>query len=217
MIERVVNPRNLLMAYRQVVSNQGSAGVDGMTVHDLSAHLTANREGLLASVVAGRYLPQAILGVEIPKANGKKRLLGIPTVTDRWLQQAVAQVLSPLFEVEFKDHSYGFRPGRNAQQAVLQAQQYINAGYQYLVDIDLQNFFDEVDHCLLLQLLYRKVKCPLTPQVVESTYPGEGQTDQTPQRRSSRQPAESPALQHRFTRTGPALGKEPVALCAVCR
>lgn len=166
MIERVINRKNLLMAYRQVVSNQGSAGVDGMSVPELSAHLTANREQILSSVVGGRYLPQAILGVEIPKANGKKRLLGIPAVTDRWLQQAVAQVISPLFEVEFKDHSYGFRPGRNAQQAVLQAQQYINAGYQYIVDIDLQNFFDEVDHCLLLQLLYRQVKCPLTLRLI---------------------------------------------------
>lgn len=166
MIERVVNRKNLLMAYRQVVSNQGSAGVDGMSVQALSGHLTANREHILASVVGGRYLPQAILGVEIPKANGKKRLLGIPTLTDRWLQQAVAQVIGPLFEVEFKDHSYGFRPGRSAQQAVQQAQQYINAGYQYIVDIDLQNFFDEVDHCLLLQLLYRKVKCPLTLRLI---------------------------------------------------
>jgi group II intron reverse transcriptase/maturase len=166
MIERVVNRRNLLRAYHQVVSNQGSAGVDAMSVQALSDHLTANREHILSSVAGGEYLPQAILGVEIPKANGKKRLLGIPTVTDRWLQQAVAQVVSPLFEVEFKDHSYGFRPGRNAQQAVQQAQQYINGGYQHIVDIDLQNFFDEVDHCLLLQLLYRKVKCPLTLRLI---------------------------------------------------
>jgi group II intron reverse transcriptase/maturase len=104
--------------------------------------------------------------MEIPKSNGKKRLLGIPTVVDRWLQQAVSQAIEPLFELEFSEHSYGFRPNRNAHQAVHQAQQYINEGYQHIVDIDLQNFFDEVEHVLLLQLVYRKVKCPLTMRLI---------------------------------------------------
>ncbi|GAB3820427.1 hypothetical protein GCM10028895_20530 [Pontibacter rugosus] len=106
------------------------------------------------------------MGVEIPKGNGKSRLLGIPTVTDRVLQQAANQVLSPLFELEFREHSYGFRPNRNAHQAVRQAHRHIHEGYQHIVDIDLKSFFDEVDHCLLLQLLYRKVKCPLTLRLI---------------------------------------------------
>jgi group II intron reverse transcriptase/maturase len=93
-------------------------------------------------------------------------LLGIPTVTDRWLQQAVSQTITPLFEFEFKEHSYGFRPNKNAHQCVQQSQQYINEGYQHIVDIDLKSFFDEVDHCLLLQLLYRKVKCPMTLRLI---------------------------------------------------
>ena len=156
----------MLKAYHQVVSNKGSAGVDGMGVNGLLHHLKINRDVIVQAVSEGNYLPQPILGVEIPKSNGKTRLLGIPTVTDRLLQQAVHQVIMPLFEVEFKAHSYGFRPNRNAQQAVQQAQQNINEGYQHIVDIDLKNFFDEVDHCILLQLLYSKVKCPKTLRLI---------------------------------------------------
>ena len=166
MIERVVNRANMLKAYHQVVSNKGSAGVDGMGVNKLLHHLKINRDVIVQAVSEGNYLPQPILGVEIPKSNGKTRLLGIPTVTDRLLQQAVHQVIMPLFEVTFRANSYGFRPNRNAQQAVQQAQKNINEGYQHIVDIDLKNFFDEVDHCILLQLLYSKVKCPKTLRLI---------------------------------------------------
>lgn len=166
MIEQVLNPRNIMRAYRQVVSNKGSAGVDDITVKELYVYLTKNREQIASDIRAGKYFPQPIRGAEIKKKNGKKRLLGIPTVIDRVLQQAAGQVLAIKFEIEFEDYSYGFRPNRNAQQAVLKAQQYINEGYHHIVDIDLKSFFDEVDHCLLLQLLYRKVKCPLTLRLI---------------------------------------------------
>jgi group II intron reverse transcriptase/maturase len=166
MIEKVISRKNMREAYYQVVSNQGSAGVDGMPVRALEMYLQENRNRLVSSLCNGSYLPQAILGVAIPKSNGKTRLLGIPTVTDRLLQQAVTQVMNPLFEVEFKEHSYGFRPNRNAHQAVQQAQKNIHEGYDHIVDIDLKNFFDEVDHAILLQLLYNKVKCPLTLRLI---------------------------------------------------
>jgi len=166
MIEQVLNRRNVMRAYRQVRSNNGSAGVDGMSVKELYEYLSNNRESIESKLREGKYLPQAILGVEIPKSKGKTRLLGIPTVVDRLWQQAVAQVIAIKFEMEFEDYSYGFRPNRNAQQAVLKAQEYINSGYQHIVDIDLKNFFDEVDHCTLLQLLYRKVKCPITLRLI---------------------------------------------------
>jgi len=166
MIEKVLQRGNLLLAYRQVLANQGSAGVDGMTVQELLAHLQVNQHAIATAIRSSEYLPQPILGVEIPKSNGQKRLLGIPIVTDRLLQQAVSQTIAPLFELEFKPHSYGFRPNHNAQQAVWQAQKHINEGYQHIVDIDLKSFFDEVDHCLLLQLVYRKVKCPLTLRLI---------------------------------------------------
>jgi RNA-directed DNA polymerase len=166
MIEKVLQRGNLLQAYTHVVANKGSGGVDGMPVEKLALHLEQNWDVIALAIRKGSYLPQAILGVAIPKSNGSKRLLGIPSVTDRLLQQAVSQAIAPLFELEFREYSYGFRPNRNAHQAVQQAHKYIHEGYGYIVDIDLQNFFDEVNHCLLLQLLYRKVRCPLTLRLI---------------------------------------------------
>ena len=166
LIEQVINRQNMMRAFKQVRQNKGSAGVDRMPVKELYDYLTKNRESIEKSLLNGTYLPQPILGVEIPKSNGKVRLLGVPTVVERMLQQAVGQVLANLFEMDFEDYSYGFRPNKNAQQAVLKAQDYINSGYQDIVDIDLKSFFDEVDHCILLQLLYRRVKCPLTLRLI---------------------------------------------------
>lgn len=166
MIEKVISRKNIRKAYLQVRANKGSAGVDGMSVDDLPEFLKEHQDKIATAVCNGKYPPQPILGVEIPKSNGKKRLLGVPTVVDRVLQQAVGQVIGPKFELQFKEHSYGFRSNRNALQAVKQSQKYINAGFQHIVDIDLKSFFDEVDHCLLLQLVYRKVKCPLTMRLI---------------------------------------------------
>lgn len=162
MIEQAVHPYNLQKALRQVIVNKGSAGIDGRKTTELTDYFREHKSAILQSVKDESYLPQAILGVEIPKGNGKTRLLGIPTVTDRLLQQAVSQVLMPKYELEFSIHSYGFRPNRNARQAVGKALEYIHEGYTFIVDIDLKTFFDEVDHCLLLNLLYQRVKCPIT-------------------------------------------------------
>ena len=166
MIQRVLHPRNMQRALQQVIANKGSAGVDGMNVNDLSDYLRKEKTPLYSSIKGRCYLPQPILGVEIPKGNGKTRLLGIPTVTDRVLQQAVSQVLMPHYENEFSVHSYGFRPNKNARQAVGKALEHIHEGYPFIVDIDLKTFFDEVDHCILLNLLYRKVKCPITMRLI---------------------------------------------------
>jgi group II intron reverse transcriptase/maturase len=166
MIEQILTRKNLLQAMYKVQKNHGSAGVDHMRVTKLSELLAIDKEELTARVRSGNYLPQSILGVEISKGEGKTRLLGIPTVTDRLLQQAVLQVITARFEYEFSDSSFGFRPKRNVQQAVLKAQGYINEGFQNIVDIDLQTFFDEVDHRYLLQLLYRKIKCRDTLRLI---------------------------------------------------
>jgi RNA-directed DNA polymerase len=145
-----------------VVQNKGSAGIDGMSIKELKAFIDAHRSEMVSQLISKRYIPQAIKGVEIPKPNGKTRLLGVPTVVDRWLQQAVSQQLAIHFELDFEAESYGFRPKKNLQQAVLKSQGYINDGYQDIVDIDLKSFFDEVQHYKLLQLIYQKVTCRTT-------------------------------------------------------
>lgn len=166
MIEQVVHPYNVQKALQQVIANKGSAGVDGMKTSQLEAYFREHKPTLLGKVRGNCYKPQSILGVEIPKSNGKVRLLGVPTVTDRLLQQAVSQVLMPKYEQEFSENSYGFRPRKNARQAVGKALEHIHEGFTYIVDTDLKNFFDEVDHCLLLNLIYQKVKCPITLQLI---------------------------------------------------
>jgi len=165
-IEKVLLTGNLTEACYEVVKNKGAGGMDGMSVTQLKSYLDVHREELCSMIREGNYIPYPIRGKEIRKRNGKVRLLGIPTVTDRMLQQAVLRVIMPQFEYMFSDYSYGFRPQRNTQQAVIKALDYINSGYQHIVDIDLQGFFDEVDHCLLLGLLHRKMKCPVTMQLI---------------------------------------------------
>lgn len=166
MITQVVSRKNLIQAKKNVQQNHGSAGIDGMAVSALNEVLEINSTTLAQEVLNGNYHAQPILGVEIPKANGKVRLLGIPTVTDRLLQQAVLQVINVQFEVEFLPNSYGFRPRKNLHQAVQKAHEYIHEGYSHIVDIDLKAFFDEVNHCHLLQLLYRKIKCRHTLRLI---------------------------------------------------
>jgi len=165
-IDKVAHAANLTKACIHVIRNKGSAGVDMMKVEELKAYLDKNRIQLSEQLKKGEYFPQAVRGIEIPKSNGKKRLLGIPVVIDRMLQQAVSQVIMPQYEYCFSEDSYGFRPNRNTHKAIQKALGYINSGFQDIVDIDLKGFFDEVDHCLLLQLLYRKIKCKATMKLI---------------------------------------------------
>ncbi len=162
LVDKILRTGNLTDACREVVRNKGSAGIDKMTVSELKAHLDKNRKMLENQIRNKQYLPQPIRGKEIPKRNGKMRLLGIPTAVDRMLQQATSRVLMLHYDLLFVNNSYGFRPQRNAQQAVGKAQGYINEGYKTIVDIDLKAFFDEVDHCLLLNILHRHIKCEST-------------------------------------------------------
>ena len=192
MIEKVLNRKNLYKAYRQVVRNKGSAGVDGMNVSELFSYLESHRDRIATSILNHTYVPQPIRGVEIPKSNGKTRLLGVPTVVDRWLQQAVSQVLMTKYELTFEEHSYGFRPEKNIHKAVTQALKNINDGYQDIVDIDLKGFFDEVDHSVLLQLIFQRVKCPPTLRLIRKWLRAPIQIDGKLHRRRKGVPQGSP-------------------------
>jgi group II intron reverse transcriptase/maturase len=149
-MERVVERGNLLRALQRVRRNQGSPGVDGRTVDDLPADLRAHWPAIREQLLTGRYQPSVVKRCEIPKPGGGVRQLGIPTVLDRFIQQAVLQVLQPRIDPSFSEHSYGFRPGRSAHGAVCQAQRYVQAGRRWVVDVDLERFFDRVNHDVLL-------------------------------------------------------------------
>src|SRR5215471_15405 len=157
LMEAVVARKNLLDAYSQVMSNKGSSGVDEMPVEQLMPYLQEHWAQIKADLLEGAYQPQAVRCVEIPKPNGGVRQLGIPTVLDRFIQQALHQVLSPLFEPNFSKSSYGFRPGRSAQQAVTAARKYVAEGRRWVVDLDLEKFFDRVNHDILMSRLARRI------------------------------------------------------------
>ena len=157
LLEKVLDRENLNLAYKRVKKNGGSHGVDGMKVEELLPYLKQHGENLIQALLEGKYRPQPVRRVEIPKPDGGIRLLGIPTAVDRMIQQALAQVLSSIFEIEFSNYSYGFRPGRNAHQAIEQAQQYINEGYNVVVDLDLEKFFDRVNHDKLMYLIAKRI------------------------------------------------------------
>jgi RNA-directed DNA polymerase len=163
LMEAVVARENMMRAYARVMQNKGAAGVDGMNVEELKPYLHEHWESIKEELLDGSYRPQAVRKVEIPKPGGGKRMLGIPTVVDRLIQQALHQAMGPIFDKDFSKSSYGFREGRNAHQAVLQAQRYVTEGKRWVVDIDLEKFFDRVNHDVLMSRLARQIrdKCVL--------------------------------------------------------
>ena len=157
-MEAAVERSNMLCAYERVVKNQGAPGVDGLTVAEFKPWLQAHWPSVRQALLAGEYMPAAVRKVEIPKPQGGVRTLGIPTVLDRLMQQSLNQVLQPLFDPGFSESSYGFRPGRNAHQAVKAAQGYVAEGKRWVVDLDLEKFFDRVNHDVLMARVARKVR-----------------------------------------------------------
>ena len=156
-LAKILHRDNLNAAYKRVKQKGGTAGVDGMTVEEMLPYLREHREEIIRSVADGTYKPQPVRRVEIPKPDGGVRYLGVPTVIDRMLQQAVVQVLQPIFEKTFSESSYGFRPGRSAHQAISKAKSYYDEGYTQVVDIDMAKYFDTVNHDILLELVGREI------------------------------------------------------------
>lgn len=166
MLEEILDIRNVQRAFRQVTANKGAGGIDGMQTDELRDYLNTSWQALRANILKGDYRPNAVRKVEIPKSSGGKRMLGIPTVIDRLIQQAISQWLSPKYEGDFSSDNYGFRPDRNARQAVLKAQKYLNTGYTWIVELDLDKFFDRVNHDKLIYLLSLKIKDKRTLKLI---------------------------------------------------
>lgn len=158
LLEKILSKQNLNLAYKQVYKNKGASGVDGITVDELFSYIKENKEEILWKIRNRKYKPLPVRRVYIPKENGKLRKLGIPSVIDRVLQQAIVQVLTPIYEEQFSDNSYGFRPNRCCEQAVIKALECFNDGYDWIVDIDLQSFFDEVNQDKLMAIIHRTIK-----------------------------------------------------------
>jgi RNA-directed DNA polymerase len=157
MLEEILDRRNIEKALRRVVSNKGAGGIDDMKTDELDSYINAHWQSLRTSVLDGGYKPSPVRKVEIPKPQGGKRMLGIPTVLDRLLQQSIGQWMQPLYEPVFSKQSYGFRPDKSAHQAVLKAQEYLNNGKVWVIELDLEKFFDHVNHDRLMSLLSRKI------------------------------------------------------------
>jgi RNA-directed DNA polymerase len=158
LLDRILSAENLNQAYKQVKRNKGAGGIDGMQVDELLPFLKEHKNELLQSLRDGKYRPKPVRRVEIPKENGKTRKLGIPTVVDRLIQQAITQVLSPIFEKQFSDNSFGFRPKRSAHDALRRCQVHVSNGYKYVVDMDLEKYFDTVNQSKLIQILSETIK-----------------------------------------------------------
>jgi group II intron reverse transcriptase/maturase len=158
LLEQILHKENLNEAFRRVYANKGASGVDGVTVEALSNYRHENEAEILERIRQRKYQPQPVLRIEIPKGNGKMRPLGIPVVMDRLLQQAISQVLTPIYEEQFSDSSYGFRPFRSCEKAVLRSLDILNGGFDWIVDIDLERFFDTVNHDRLMNLLHRTIQ-----------------------------------------------------------
>lgn len=158
LLEKILEKGNLNEAYKRVYANKGASGVDGVTVEELLDYLREHKAGILESIRTRKYKPQPVRRVEIPKDNGKKRQLGIPTVVDRVIQQAISQVLTPIYEEQFSNSSYGFRPNRSCEMAIIRSLELLNDGYDWIVDIDLERFFDTVHHDRLMNIISRTVE-----------------------------------------------------------
>jgi len=165
-MEKILSRENMAQAYKKVKANKGASGIDGITTDEIYEYLKENWPSIKERIQKRKYRPQPVLRVEIPKANGGVRKLGIPSVVDRIIEQAIVQVITPIVEPYFSEYSYGFRPGRRAEQAIIKLLEYLNDGYSYIVDIDLEKFFDNVPQDKLMTLVGKIIKDPDTESLI---------------------------------------------------
>ncbi|HZW97934.1 MAG: group II intron reverse transcriptase/maturase [Clostridiaceae bacterium] len=166
LMEKILSPENMNTALKKVKSNKGAGGIDGIEMKDIDAYITANWAGIRERILKRKYKPHPVLRVEIPKASGGVRKLGIPTIMDRVIEQAIVQVITPIVEPHFSEYSYGFRPQRRAQQAIIKMLEHLNEGYEYIVDIDLEKFFDNVPQDKLMTLVGKILQDPDTESLI---------------------------------------------------
>ena len=166
LIEVITTKENLNKAYKKVVANKGASGIDGITVEELGNYIKSNKDDIVNSIRNRTYFPKPVRRVYIPKSNGKMRPLGIPTALDRTIQQAIAQPISNIYEEIFSEHSYGFRPNRSCHDAIKQALVYLNDDYEWVIDIDIEQFFDKVNHDKLIQILREQVNDSATLNLI---------------------------------------------------
>lgn len=168
LIEEIMSYQNILKATKRVKSNKGAPGIDKMTVNEIERYIKEHYEEIKELVITKKYKPQSVRRVYIPKPNGKKRPLGIPTVVDRVIQQAISQVISPIYEKYFSEYSYGFRPNRDCHKAMSKALEYINEGYTYIIDVDIEKYFDTVNHDKLISILREHMNDSVTLHLIRS-------------------------------------------------
>lgn len=179
LLEKILSKDNMNVAFKRVKGNKGASGIDDMIVDELLQYLKENGEQIKEDIREGRYNPKAVRRVEIPKADGIKRKLGIPTVVDRVIQQAIAQQLSIIYEPKFSENSYGFRPNKSAHDAVLKAKEIMNNGYKWVVDLDLEKFFDTVNQDLLISII-KKTMANKIPRIFILSSKRESRNKDTP-------------------------------------
>ena len=220
LMEAAVERSNMLCAYERVVKNEGAPGVDGLTVAEFKPWLQAHWPSVRQALLAGEYMPAAVRKVDIPKPQGGVRTLGIPTVLDRLIQQALHQVMQPLFEPEFSESSYGFRPGRNAQQAVKAARDYVAEGRRWVVDLDLEKFFDRVNHDVLMARVVRegegRTGVEADPALSGSGTDGRRGGECANGRHAARRATVAAVVQHPADRSGPRTGEARASLLPLC-
>jgi RNA-directed DNA polymerase len=219
LMELVVTPDNLKAAWKRVKQNKGSPGIDGMRVEELGEWLKGNWARVREELLSGRYVPSPVRRAEIPKAGGGVRQLGIPTVLDRLIQQMVLQVLSPRIDPTFSEWSFGFRPGRSGQDAILAAHEMIRSGRKVVVDVDLKTFFDLVQHDVLMERLSRRIGDKVLLRLIRGYLQAgmlAGGVDGATRRNAARRSIVAPIGEHSFGRDRPGAGTTRSPVCPLC-